>query len=321
VVYNKIVDKKMNKSIKIRPKFWGDGLWFNVSIILIFEVGFLLFFFSLSRDLVVSISLTLIISVIIQPIFFLLLLDQLLNCVIFNDNEVIFQGFLYKTKIAYKEITNILSNENNWPVIVYQKEGKNNLQTRQMFFWAESSKKVIDELKKQTGLNIIYPEKIAKRNMHGRIWFMGGIVVSFAIIGGVFLSLPPPSLRLPNPYLYCQARYNVSLTDKNTVTIGSSISHVLKDLSTDFIFPSGSPVYLFMNTTVDEPTCTGKIYTKIFDNEGKEIFNSERQLIPKRNRYIITENLNSNNILITGKYKVKVFYENKKIKEMNLEIK
>ncbi|PIS15429.1 hypothetical protein COT62_03700 [Candidatus Roizmanbacteria bacterium CG09_land_8_20_14_0_10_41_9] len=309
----------MDKPIKIGPKFWGDGLWFNVGIILIFQVGILLFFFSLSRDLIVSISLMLIMTVIVQPIFFLLLLDQALSCVVFNDHEVIFQGFLYKTRIAYREIINVLSNENSWPVIVYQKEGKKVIQTRQIFFWAESSKKVIDELEKRTGLTIMYPEKIAKRNAHGRIWFAGGIFLSFAFIMGVFLSSPPPSLRLAK--LYCQTRYNVSLTDKNTLSFSSSIFHVLKDLSHDFSFSSGSPIYLFINTTTDEPRCTGKIYTRIFSSDGKEMASNERHLVPKRNQYVITENLNNDNLLIPGRYKVTVYYESEKIKEMNVEIK
>lgn len=309
----------MDKPIKIRPTFWGDGLWFNVGIIFIFQAGILLFFFGLSRDLILSISLMLIMTVIVQPIFFLLLLDQLFSCVVFNDSEIIFQGFLYKTRIVYKNIVNVFSGEDKWPVIVYQKEGSNYTQTRQMFFWSESSKKVIDELKKRIGFTIIYPERIAKRNIHGRIWFLGGIFASFAFIIVVFLSSPPPSRRMAKPY--CQTRYNASLTDKNTVSISSGVSHVLKDLSYDFSFSSGSPIYLFISTASDQPKCTGKIFIRIFNNQGKEILTNERLLVPKINQYVITENLNNNNLLTTGKYKVSVFYENEKIKEMKLDIK
>jgi hypothetical protein len=169
----------MKNIFKIRPKFWGDGIWTFPSLIVIFQVGFTVFFYALSHDITVAMSLSIIFGFLVQPVFIILSLDQMFNCVVFTDVEVIFKGFLHKRKIPYREITNILSSPNDWAVIQYKKDSESRIRFKQIFFWAASSKKVIDELKRRTHREIDYPERIAHSNMYARVWF---VAIMFLVI-------------------------------------------------------------------------------------------------------------------------------------------
>jgi len=180
-----------NNIVKIRPKFWGDGVWFNAILIVIFQAGFTEFFYALMHDWIKAISFNIFFGLFYQPIFILLFLDQAFNSVVFTDEEVIFKGFLHKTRIPYKEITNIISSPSYWATIQYRKNAQSRLKFKQIFFWQISSKKVIDELKRRTGREIDYPNKIARANQYARIWFaaimfLTIIVLSILMSGSLF---------------------------------------------------------------------------------------------------------------------------------------
>ena len=171
-----------NNIVKIRPKFWGDGVWFNAILIVIFQVGFTEFFYALMHDWIKAISFNIFFGLFYQPIFILLFLDQIFNSVVFIDEEVIFKGFLHKTRIPYKEITNIISSPSYWATIQYKNSAQSRLRFKQIFFWRISSKKIIDELKRRTGREIDYPDKIARVNQYARIWFAAIMLLTIVVM-------------------------------------------------------------------------------------------------------------------------------------------
>ncbi|MFA7295305.1 MAG: hypothetical protein WC042_01505 [Candidatus Paceibacterota bacterium] len=50
------------------------------------------------------------------------------------------------------------------------------------FFGRVSSKKVIDELRRRTGREIDYPDKISRANQYARIWFAAIMLLTLVVM-------------------------------------------------------------------------------------------------------------------------------------------
>jgi len=176
----------MEKPFTIKPKFWGDTLWNYPVLILILSIwfGVLMYRFSGGGD--EWMGTTVIIDILVLPIFFLLWFDQLCNCVIFEDNQLILKGFLHRQKVAYQDIKDISFSDQAQPILIYfdPKLNKNNYQ--RLPIWNHSINILIDEIKKHTDVRVEgYPNKINRANFYGKIWMLV-IITATAILFTVF---------------------------------------------------------------------------------------------------------------------------------------
>jgi len=172
----------MEKPFTIKPKFWGDGLWFYPALMLIFAGGFSLMMYRLMEGKPEWLGLALIMNILILPIFFLLWLDNLSNRVVFEDDQVIIKGFLHKKKIPYRHVKDITFSDLQNAGLVYFNEKRNQNDYLYLPVWNHSINLVIDEMKKRTDIQVEgYPTKVNRANFFAKIWMLVilGLVVAF----------------------------------------------------------------------------------------------------------------------------------------------
>ncbi len=174
---------------KIRPNFLKDQIWFYPVFMIIMQAIFTGFFYKISTDKSVAFSVSIIMAILIQPIFLLLFFDNISNTVYFEQDQVIFKGFLWKKIIPYKNIQALISSELVWPILIYLDPKSNKPKSMRLFVWDYSILKIIRELETRRG-KFSYSEeairKVANRNFWGKIWF---IIIVFGTLAIVFFSL------------------------------------------------------------------------------------------------------------------------------------
>ncbi|MCL5795093.1 MAG: hypothetical protein M1338_01930 [Patescibacteria group bacterium] len=174
---------------KLRPNFWKDQLWFYPVFMIVMQAVFNGFFYRISTDKNVALSMSVIIASLVQPIFLLLFLDNISNTVYFERGRVIFKGFLWKKIIPYQNIQALISGELMWPVLIYLDPKTNKPKSLRLFVWDYSIMQIIRGLEEKRG-KFTYDEKAiqkaANRNFWGKIWF---ILIVFGTLAIVFFSL------------------------------------------------------------------------------------------------------------------------------------
>ena len=303
----------MDNIVKIRPKFWSDGIWFIAGEAIIILFGYPLFNYILSKNADAAMFSGTLIGLLVIPIFGLMFLDQILSRVVFTADEVIFRGLFYKHKIAYKEIVDISSSPNAWAVILYQQHKKNRQsrsQSQRIFFWAASSHKIVDELKKHTRREIAYPDKIARANMYGRVWIAVITLITIAIVEESLWQSPTA----------CFDRYRLSITNSQDINSSTTVKReITLDSSLDSVI--SQPIYFLVTSLFDAPKCSGSLNIQLLDSAQKVVFNQNKQLVPQKGMQFLSDNLNENNKLTAGKYRLNIFYGDKLKKVLDLEIK
>ncbi|MDD5341243.1 MAG: hypothetical protein PHC97_02265 [Patescibacteria group bacterium] len=176
---------------KIKPKFFGDVLWFYPALMLIMGIGFSIFMWRLSGSKPYWPGLSVIMNILIQPIFFLLWLDNLSNRAIFEKNQLILKGFLHKKKIEYKNIRSITFSDLDPAALIYFNPKLNKNRYIQLFIWNHSINILIDEIKKRANIKVNgYPDKINRRNFYGKIWFLVIMALTIGAIDVMFWQAP-----------------------------------------------------------------------------------------------------------------------------------
>jgi hypothetical protein len=179
----------------IRPHFWKDALWVYPALMLILGAGFSVFMWRLCGGKPEWLGLSVIMNALILPIFFLLWLDNISNRAIFEENSVIFKGFLHKQTIDYKNILSIsFTNLSNATLTYFNpKLGKN--QSSDLFIWNYSINILIDEIKKRTGIMVNgYPDTVNRRNLRGKLWFLLIMLLTIVIIIAAMWNVPETKL-------------------------------------------------------------------------------------------------------------------------------
>lgn len=154
---------------------------------LIFGIGFSIFMWLLSNGGPEWMGLSVIMNILIQPVFLLLWIDNSSNRAIFKERELILRGFLHKKVIEYKNIRAITFSDLYPAVLVYFDPKRNRNNFTQLFIWNHSINRLIDEIKKRTGIKVNgYPDKFSKRNFKGKIWFLIMMALAIAFIDMIF---------------------------------------------------------------------------------------------------------------------------------------
>lgn len=128
-------------------------------------------------------GLSVIMNILIQPIFLLLWIDNVSNYAIFEENQLILKGFLYKTVIEYKNIRDITFTDLTQAILVhFNPKFQMNMYTR-LFIWNYSIRPLIDEIRKRAGLPFhSYPDKVNRANFNGKVWFLGIMALTIAVL-------------------------------------------------------------------------------------------------------------------------------------------
>lgn len=174
---------------KLKSNFWKDQLWFHPALILILGGGFSVLFWRISGGSEAGIVTICAMAVLVMPWFLLLWVDNLSNRVIFEDKRVIFKGLWWKKTIPYENINGLMADPLNWPAISFINPKTARADAMRLFVWCHSVTKIIEELQRRRGKFENYEEKVilnlAKRNAHGKIWFLLIMLVtmSFLIVG------------------------------------------------------------------------------------------------------------------------------------------
>jgi len=177
--------------IKIKPKFWGDTLWFYPALMLILGGGFSIFMWRLSGGKSEWLGLSVIMNLLIQPIFLLLLIDNFSNRAVFEENQLVLKGFLHKKKIEYKNIQGIAWSDLQPAVLIYFNPKINKNQYARLFIWNHSINLLIDEIKERTNIKVTgYPDKVNYRNFYAKIWFLVIMALTLGAIDAMFWQAP-----------------------------------------------------------------------------------------------------------------------------------
>jgi len=178
----------------IKPKFWGDALWFYPALMLVFGAGFGIMMWRLAAGKPEWIGLTVIMNFLIQPIFFLLWIDNLSNRAVFEEKQVVLKGFLHRKKIEYANIRGIFFSELENVSLAYFNPGRNRNECLRMFIWNRSINALIDEVKKRTSIKVDgYPDKVNRRNFQAKVWFLAIMFLTVAFFDVIFWQ--PPELK------------------------------------------------------------------------------------------------------------------------------
>jgi len=181
----------MMNQIKIKPKFWGDALWVYPVSMLVLGVGFSIFMWRLSGGKPYWMGLSVIMNFLIQPIFFLLWIDNLSNRAVFEENQLVLKGFLHKKKIEYKHIRGITFSDLEPATLIHFNPKLNKNGYTRLFIWNRSINLLIDEIKKRADIKVNgYPDKVNRRNFYGKIWFLVIMALTVAAIDVMFWKTP-----------------------------------------------------------------------------------------------------------------------------------
>lgn len=172
----------MNQTVKIKPNFWKDALWFYPTFMLIMGIGFSIFMWRLTKEDSSWLGLSVIMNLLIQPIFLLLWIDNISNRAIFEEDQLILKGFLHKKKIAYEDISEITFSDIQPANLIYFDRKIQGRKLLPLPIWNYSINLFIDEIKNRTDIKVNgYPDKINKVNFNGKIWFL--VMTALTIIG------------------------------------------------------------------------------------------------------------------------------------------
>lgn len=185
------------RPLKIKPKFWGDALWFYPILIVIMCGSMSVMMWRLSGGKDYWLGLAFIVSIIIAPIFLLLWIDNLSNRAVFEDDQLILKGFLHKKKIPYKDIKDITFSDLQNAGLIYFNEKKQRNDYLRLPIWNQSINALIDEIKKRAGIQVDgYPTRVNRANFFGKIWMLAILALTF--VGIVWAFWTPLELKVPN---------------------------------------------------------------------------------------------------------------------------
>lgn len=177
--------------MKIKPKFWGDTLWFYPALMLVIGGGFGVFVWRLCHGESYWLGLCVLENLLIQPIFLLMWIDSLLNTAVFEENQLILKGFLHKKKIEYRNIVGISFSGLEQPTLIHFNPKLGKKEFTRLFVWNHSINILIDEIKKRANITVNgYPSEINKHNFSGKIWFLIIMAVTIGLLVASFWKMP-----------------------------------------------------------------------------------------------------------------------------------